>query len=108
MFQLKIKIVLENGEFIATLSTFLNFANGKMFFLLYMFNSGVSLSGNTDEGKVNPCLSSLPAVLVQYYTTVTGCILGDSEQLCLSVLQVLDSCLLPSCPLASCLLPLFF
>jgi len=52
---------------------------------------GVSLSGNTDEGKVNPCLSSLPAVLVQYYTTVTGCILGDSEQLCLSVLQDLRS-----------------
>lgn len=48
---------------------------------------GVPLNGSTDEGKVNPSLSSLPAVLVQYYTAVTGCILGDSEQLCLSVLK---------------------
>lgn len=48
---------------------------------------GVALSTKQDEGKVNPTETSIKKSLLQYYTTVTNHLLGDSEQLCLRVLQ---------------------
>jgi len=48
---------------------------------------GVALSTTQEEGKVNPTETSIKTSLLQYYTTATNHLLGDSEQLCLLVLQ---------------------
>jgi len=47
---------------------------------------GVSLN-TAEDGKVNPTQTSLTPILHQYYTTATSHLLGDSQELCLSVLQ---------------------